>query len=151
MDPAYWQSRLAAMRSVNRGLIVCPRPDLSTALVDIVEWRIRAHDGLRLWGLHAQSNFHEQPRGARVRFIGCSEVPEIDLAQIPDGVLDLVFPIPPGRKLEHRVLDILRVWQVVAAHSEVDPAKIELLAPAQEGRDGDDFMIATELIASGLA
>ena len=140
------------MRSVNKGLIICPRPDLSTALVDVVEWRIRAHDGFRLWGLHGQSKFHERPRGARVRFIDSSDLPEIDIEPIAEGKLDLVFQAPPGRKLEDRVLDVLRIWQVVAAQSGLGSDAMELIPQTHttSGCRDDEFMIAAELIANGM-
>ncbi len=142
------------MRTVNKGLIVCPRPDLSTALVDIVEWRVRAHDGQRLWGLHGESKFHERPRGACLRFISSTSAPEINSEAIAAGKLDLVFQIPPGRRLEDRVLDLLRIWQVVTGHSGVDPDQIEIVCPAPdqaEAREADEFLIANGLIATGLA
>jgi len=137
------------MQEVHRGLIVCPRPDLTTPLVDAVEWRMKAHDGTRLRGLKGQSRFHERPRGARLRFVPSCELPDLDADTVAEGRLDVVFPMQVGRRLEDRVLDVLRVWQVTASQADLDASEVALVAPP-DSEDADAFMIAEQLIASGL-
>ena len=34
-----------------------PRPDLSTPFVEVEEFRFRAHDGLRLWGVRMLAGY----------------------------------------------------------------------------------------------
>lgn len=148
LDPRYWRERLAKMETVQRGLLLLPRADLSTPLVDVVEWRLRAHDGLRLWGLRATSPFHPQAKGALVREVPTTELPEIAVESVAEGRVDFVFQVPAGRRLEDRVLDLLRVYQV-AIHSGVDPARIELV-PHGEGKLADEFLIASGLVQQGL-
>ena len=149
MEPGFWRARVAAMQEVHRGLIVCPRPDLTTPLVETVEWRLKAHDGTRLRGLKGQSRFHERPKGARLRFVPSCELPGLDLDTVAEGRLDVVFQMQIGRRLEDRVLDVLRVWQVTASHADLRRAEMELIAPPDH-EDADAFMIAEQLITSGL-
>jgi hypothetical protein len=148
LDAHYWRERLAKMESVQRGLLLLPRPDLSSVLVDAVEWRLKAHDGVRLWGLRATSPFHPAPKGACVREVPATELPEINLDFVAEGQVDFVFQIPPGRRLEDRVLDLVRVYQV-AVHSGVEPAQIRLLPHVGEHAP-DEFMIAIGLVRQGL-
>ena len=94
-----------------------PRPDLSSPLVDVVEWRLRGHDNVRLAGLRGQSPFHPCPGGAWIRQVDPMGELEVSLDAISEGRVDFVFRVPPGRRLEDRVLDVLRVWQA-ARHGE---------------------------------
>jgi hypothetical protein len=148
LDAKYWRERLTKMETVQRGLLLLPRPDLSTPLVDVVEWRLKAHDGLRLWGLRATSPFHPAAKGAMVREVPATELPEIDVDSVAEGQVDFVFQIPPGRRLEDRVLDLLRVYQV-AVHSGVDPHQVQLV-PHDGANAPDEFMIAIGLVRQGL-
>jgi hypothetical protein len=148
LDPRYWRERLAKMESVQRGLLLLPRPDLSSPLMEVVEWRLRAHDGLRLWGLRGTSPFHPNPCGALIREVPTTELPEIAADAVAEGRVDFVFQVPAGRRLEDRVLDLLRVYQV-AVHSGVDPCKVEL-APHGAEKHPDEFLIATGLVKQGL-
>ena len=137
------------MESAHRGLLILPRPDLSSALVDVVEWRLRAHDGVRLWGLRGGSPFHPVANGAWIREANSCDLPEICLDAITDGCLDYVWQIPAGRKLEDRVLDVLRVWQVAVHYSGLAPDAVRLVA-ALPGEETDEFMIASRLLAQGI-
>lgn len=148
LDPRYWRERLAKMESVQRGLLLLPRADLSSPLIEVVEWRLRAHDGLRLWGLRGTSPFHPEPKGALIREVPTTELPEITTDAVAEGRVEFVFQVPAGRRLEDRVLDLLRVYQV-AVHSGVDPAKVELL-PHGDGKCADEFLIASGLVKRGL-
>jgi hypothetical protein len=117
--------------------------------VDVVEWRLRAHDGVRLWGLRAGSPFHPQPCGAWIRQTTTCDLPEICMDAITDGCLDFVWQIPAGRRLENRVLDVLRVWQVAVNYSGLAPSEVRLVAPIP-GQEPDEFMIASRLLAQGI-
>lgn len=147
LEPGYWRERVARLGTVNRGLLLLPRPDLSTRGADVIEWRLKAHDGIRLWGLRAQSPFHPEPTGARIREVCCGELPEVDHAAVGKGEVEFVFQVPAGRRLEDRVLDVLRVFQVVM-NSGLDPDRVQLANGHDE--PPDEFMIARELLEAGL-
>ena len=68
---------------------------------------------------------------------------------ITDGCLDFVYQIPAGRRLEDRVLDVLRVWQVAVHYSGLSADEIQLVA-AIPGEEPDEFMIASRLLAQGI-
>lgn len=148
LDPCYWRSRLARMDTVQRGLALTPRPDLSTPLCDVVEWRLRAHDGTRLWGLRGSSPFHPLAKGATIREVSPTELPLVDGVQVASGRVDFVFQVPAGRRLEDRVLDLVRVYQV-ALHAGLEPCDIELL-PRDDEPGQDEFVIARGLLQRGL-
>lgn len=137
------------MKSAHRGLLILPRPDLSSPLMDVVEWRMRAHDGARLWGLRGGCPFHPKPSGAWIREVSSCDLPEICVDSIADGRLEFVWQVPAGRKLEDRVLDVLKVWQVAVAYSGLEPEQVELVT-AVAGHESDEFMIASKLIAQGI-
>ena len=148
LEPRYWQSRLAKMETVSRGLLLMPRGDLSSPGVEVVEWRLRAHDGTRLWGLRGTSPFHPLPRGARVREVSAWILPEVSLDTVAEGRADFVFQVPAGRRLEDRVLDVLRVFQVARTTCGIEPEQIDL--SCHTGRQPDEFMIANRLLEQGL-
>lgn len=148
LEPRYWRTRLAAMEAVQRGLLLLPRPDLSSARAEVVEWRLRTHDGCRIWGLRGASPFHPSPSGASIRRVEATELPEIFLDALADGEVEFVYQVPAGRRLEDRVLDALRVRQV-ALHMGLDPDAVRLVSDSPE-RTPDEFLIAEELIRQGL-
>ena len=148
LEPCYWRNRLARLDSMGRGLLILPRSDLSSPLVEVVEWRLRAHDGIRIWGLRGQSPFHVSPQGAVVREVQASDLPAISLDVVAEGRLEFVFQVPAGRKLEDRVLDVLSILQVAVRTCGVEPAQIQLLSgPTSEP---DEFMIASRLLNQGI-
>jgi hypothetical protein len=148
LDPRYWRSRLAKLDEVQRGLLLIPRPDLSSPAVDVVEWRLRAHDGTRLWGLRGSSPFHPHPKGAAIREVGTGELPEIDLDAVTEGRVDFVFQVPAGRRLEDRVLDLVRVYQV-ALHGGLEPQDVRLVSTDHQ-HCPDEILIAAGLVERGL-
>ena len=148
LDPGYWQSRLTRMEEVQRGLVLIARPDLSSPLCDVVEWRLRAHDGTRIWGLRGTSPFHSATKGAAIREVASCDLPVVDTFQVAAGLVDFVFQVPAGRRLEDRVLDLVRVYQV-ALHGGLDPNDIRLVPSAEEGCP-DEFLIAGGLLQRGL-
>lgn len=149
LDPAYWRGRLADMESVSRGLLIFPRPDLCSPLVDVVEWSLRAHDGTRLWGIKAQSNFHPEPQGIWIRQFGSTDAPAACLDAIYEGCVDFALQIPAGRRLEDRVLDALRVWRAAQETCDLEPARIHF-TPAPASDEPDEFLIASRLLQSGI-
>jgi hypothetical protein len=137
------------MERVQRGLLILPRPDLSSRQAEVVEWRLRAHDGYRIWGLRGQSPFHFAPKGAVIREVSWCDLPQVCQETITDGKVDFVFPVAPGRRLEDRVLDLLRVFQVAVNYSRVELANVKLCGE-EPGCEPDEYMIVSRLIGLGI-
>ena len=150
LDPSYWRNRLAGLDFERSGLLVLEREDLSSPLCHVEELRVRTHDGIRLWGLRGGSPFHPNARCARVRLVGAFERPTVSVDAVTDGCVDFVFQVPAGRRLEDRVLDVLRLCLMIASQSELDLENIELIAP-ETGPMPDEFMIAQRLIENVLS
>ncbi|MBL8863694.1 MAG: hypothetical protein JNK02_17015 [Planctomycetes bacterium] len=143
LESGYWRNRLRELRIARVSLVLIPRPELSTNGIQVDEFRVRAHDGIRIWGLRARSRFGT--RSARVRVVGPSDLPRIDSAAVLRGEAEFVFQEPAGRRLEDRVLDVLRVCQL-AGEVGASPSEVELVAPAT-GPAPDEFLIASQLLA----
>jgi hypothetical protein len=153
VDRRFWQARMDRMDGVRRGLLILPRSDLSSPFVDVVEWRMRAHDGQRLWGLRALSPFHTDPKGVHLREVAATELPTVRLDTVVEGRAEFVLQVPAGRRLEDRVLDVLRVVQVALSTCRVDPEQIRL-DPTDTGPEGervpDEFLIVERLMRQGI-
>jgi hypothetical protein len=150
LEPGYWRNRLQELKLARPSVLLIPRPDLSTAWIEVDEFRIRAHDGVRLFGLRAQSRLNLDTRTSRVRMVGPSELPEIDRSSVEQGMTELVFQQPAGRRLEDRVLDVLRVCQLATSTEGQDPREIALVARDRR-RVPDEFLIASQLLADQIA
>lgn len=153
LDRRYWQDRLSRMELVGRGLLILPRQDLTHAAADVVEWRMRAHDEARLWGLRAVNPFHPEVERVRIRAFDAAQLPGIDVEALVEGPAEFVYQVPAGRKLEDRVLDALRVVELAITTFELGIDAIELLSVSSgsgKGRLPDEFMIARQLIVDGL-
>lgn len=142
LERGYWANRLRELRLSRVSLVIIPRPELSSNGIEVDEFRVRAHDGVRLWGLRARSRFGTI--SARVRVVGPSDLPQIDRQAIQRGEAEFVFQEPAGRRLEDRVLDVLRVCQVAVEVGTT--ARVELVATAGCPAP-DEFLIATQLLA----
>ncbi len=145
LEPTYWRNRLQDMEQVGRSLTLVPRPDLSGGGREVVEFRLRAHDGTRLWGLLARPEWHEGRRPARIRMVGPAERPEIDSTALEQGEAEVVFQEPPGRRLEDRVLDVVRICKLAQDTEGVDRAQIHFISPRGR-REPDEFLIAQQLL-----
>ena len=144
LERSYWRNRLQELKLARQSVLLIPRPDLSTALVEVNEFRLRAHDGLRLYGLRAQSRLTGRARPARVRIVGPSDLPAIESSAITAGECEYVFQEPAGRKLEDRVMDVLRICQL-AAETGCDSRRGVRLS-AEQGSEPDEFLIAARLL-----
>jgi hypothetical protein len=144
-ERGYWGRRLEQLKLARLSALLIPRPDLSLPLIEVDEFRIRAHDGIRLFGLRAQTRLGSGLRPARIRSIGTCELPEVDRSGIGDGAAEFVLLQPAGRRLEDRVLDLLRVYQFAMGTHEIDPARVQLIPPEGE-QEPDEFLIAAQLL-----
>lgn len=144
LERGYWRNRLQALTLARPSLLLIPRPDLSTPLVEVDEFRIRTHDGIRLYGLRAQHRRGETRSPARIRIVGPCEAPEVDREGLDVGDVEFVFQAPAGRRLEDRVLDVLRVCQVATQSEQVRADQVDLVCRNQQP---DEFLIASQLLA----
>ncbi|MEM9801465.1 MAG: hypothetical protein AAGA20_14150, partial [Planctomycetota bacterium] len=129
------------------GVVWTPRPDLSGQGQDVMEFRIRSHDGVRLWGLFARPAWRSGPWSARVRAVGPAERPSVDAATAQGGEAELVFQEPPGRRLSDRVLDVVQVCRLALGTDGID--QVEIQAPTQsENRCADELLIAGQLLSN---
>lgn len=147
LESGYWANRLRELRLSRVSLVLIPRPELSSNGIEVDEFRVRAHDGIRLWGLRARSRFGAS--SARVRIVGPSDLPRIDTAAVLRGEAEFVFQEPAGRRLEDRVLDVLRICHL-ASEVGTSGSRVELVPPPA-GRAPDEFLIASQLLADECA
>jgi hypothetical protein len=145
-ERSYWRNRLEEMNAVGRSLLCVPRPDLSTPSVEVEEFRIRAHDGIRLWGLFARSTFHRVGQAARIRVVGPCERPEIDRGVVEGGCADIVLQAAVGRRLEDRVLDVVRIFQFAANSDGIDRARVSFAGSDPGAPLPDEILIAQQLV-----
>lgn len=147
LQRSYWSDRLQALQSGRPSLLLIPRPELSSKALEVDEFRIRAHDGIRLFGLRAQSRIGRSSAPATIRLVGPCEVPEVRSSEIGAGETEFILQEPAGRRLEDRVLDVLRVCQVAAQCEHVRADQVRLVSPRNEP---DEFLIASQLLAEEL-
>ncbi len=145
LERSYWRNRLQELKLARQSVLLIPRPELSTPFVEVDEFRLRAHDGLRLYGLRAQSRIDPGSKPTRVRLVGPSDLPTIDVHSIGSGECEYVFQEPAGRKLEDRVMDVLRICQMAGVDSTESTRAVSLWA--ERGSEPDEFLIASRLLA----
>ena len=146
LEQGYWRNRLQALKLTRPSALYTPRPDLSSRSVEIEEFRIRAHDGLRLCGLRGKRRVKIGHSRVRLRLVQSDESPAIDLASVRANVVEYALQFPAGRILVDRVLDVVRICQLAASREGVEPGDVQLYAEV-EGQEPDEFLIASQLFA----
>jgi len=118
MDPDFWRPRIERLGREPRQWAIFPRPDLSRPGIEVIELRLRAHDGARLLALLSRSAF---AKGSEVRLRACPGAvgTALDFAAVEAGGTDLVLEYPPDRRLEDRVLDVVRVLEAACSIEHV--------------------------------
>jgi len=147
LDRAYWLNRLQQMNLGHPSVLLIPRPELSTTSMEVDEFHLRTHDGIRLYGLRAQSRLPIAQQQVMVRLVGPCDSPELDCASMRDGTTEFVFQEPAGRRLEDRVMDVLRVCQIAAAQEGRSTRDVRLVSSEDVP---DEFLIVTQLLAEEL-
>jgi hypothetical protein len=147
LERGYWRNRLQVLSLARPSVLLIPRPELSSTVVEVDEFRIRTHDGIRLFGLRAQNRIGESAAPARIRMCGPGEAPQIETGALRAGEREFVFQEPPGRRLEDRVLDVIRVCQVATQCEAVHADQVCLVSPRQQP---DEFLIASQLLADDV-
>ena len=144
LDPSFWRLRLEAMGRVPRKLLLFPRPDLGHPGVEVLELHLRGHDGFRLRALLGRSVYRPDGTPTRLRLAESGRDESLDWGRIEGGEADLVFNADLGRRLEDRVLDVLRLVTCAATLEGMEEHKIELL-PEDRGSAADELLIAQAL------
>jgi hypothetical protein len=145
LEREYWGNRLRELHLARPSVLLIPRPELSNAALEVDEFRVRTHDGIRLFGLRAQSRVPGTAT-VRVRMLGPCDSPEIDRQALSGGGCEFVFQEVAGRRLEDRVMDVLRVCHLAAAQ-EGGSASAVRLVPEVGASAPDEFLIASQLLA----
>ena len=115
----------------------------------MLELRLNAHDGVQIRALLARSVFNRVGCPVQLRTCVDMETCAIDWGAVERGSCDIVFPHPPDRRLEDRVLDVLRWMRAAAQLDAVDGGKIELYSGCQPRPD--EFAIADLVRERGWA
>ena len=147
LDAAYWRPRLERLDQVPRSLLVFPRPDLARPGIEVVELRLRAHDGVRLVCILGRPAFCAQGDVVHVRVSDELASTELDWHSIEEGHSDVVICFPADRGLEDRVLDVLRVSQSVASVESTAWEEVHLLPRRDNPKD--ELILADLLRAKG--
>ena len=147
MDPEFWRPRLERLEREPRQLAIFPRPDLSRPGIEVIELRLRAHDGARLMALLARSAF--AGTGLEVRLRACEDLGGValDWMVVEAGGTDLVFSYPADRRLEDRVLDVLRIVGAACSLESIDCQRVAFRP--SDSCVQDEFAIAQFLRQKG--
>lgn len=133
---------------------------------------IRAHDGLRLYALVARTQFVlctprlvVQLESHSAPFLEPSVVdspekaspapagpfraePTFDWERVLEGEVQMVLPQPASRRLEDRVLDMVRIVGAARRLTGLETSRIELLGDTGDGQR-DEIRIASRLFGEG--
>ena len=140
LDPDFWATRLKQLEGEPRNLVQIPRTDLSRPGTEVTELRLRAHDGETLHAILARSAFTAEGAPVHLRLCGDLETCAVDWHAVEQGTSDLVFHHPPNRRLEDRVLDVLRLTEAACSLGSIECASVQYFAGCQPLPD--EFVIA---------
>ena len=120
LDPEFWRPRLERLEKVPRHMVIFPVPQLVRPGIDACELRLRAHDEARLRALLVRPAFCQE--GGRIQLRPCerADVDDVDWECIDKGGTDVVFAYPDDRRLEDRVLDVVRLARAACCMESVD-------------------------------
>ena len=160
LEPTYWQGRLAEISEIPRQLLVFPRHDLSWPGGEVAELWLRGAQGGRVRALFARPRFAVQRPSLRLVLAGSGSAESEGLApadgsgwsggvfhwdRIRDGESWLIWRPDPGRRLEDRVLDLVRTVQ--AARQLLGDLEAPVEFEEEEGGPGaDELRIAQQLL-----
>jgi hypothetical protein len=148
LDPGYWMPRLGRLASTPRQLVLFPRPDLARPGTEVLEMRMRAFDGERLHAFLARPCFSVVGERVQLRAALDSAIDRIDWAAVERGGSDLVFTCPGERRLEDRVLDVLRIEQAAGEIESIDCECLQF-GGSPGGTVADELRIAALIRSKG--
>lgn len=147
LEPTYWRNRLQELGLEPTGIAVHERVDLSGRGRNVIEFRLETPEGTTIWGLIAQPAWAVGPRPARIRSVGPTELPRLDPEAVEQGLAEIVYQEPAGRRLEDRVLDALRIRRIATRSAGVDSQQVAFQVPPDR-RSSDAVLIAERLLDS---
>ncbi|MEL6904125.1 MAG: hypothetical protein AAFZ87_09340 [Planctomycetota bacterium] len=145
LDPSYWRTRLDALPA-DCGAVWTPRKEQSRDGIEVAEFRLNAHDGVRLWGLFARPTWISGPWHATVRTVGPADRPQVDSALVRVGSAEFVFQEPAGRRLADRVLDVMQVCRLALATPAITGVEVEAPDECRGVGSGDEAVIAERVM-----
>lgn len=110
---------------------------------------MRAYDGLRLPGLVGKRSMAIGASRTRLRILPPEVPPEVDMPAVRAGMIEYALQLPVGRRLEDRVLDVLRVCELAALRENIRPQDVVLYSPEGEA-EPDEFLIASKLMTGEI-
>ena len=87
----------------------------STAFVDVEEFRFKAHDGVRLWGVRMLAGYRSPELPSKICIVGPAEAITPETRALDPGGAYFFLREPEGRALEDQVLDVLRLTCLIAS------------------------------------
>jgi hypothetical protein len=148
LEPRYWRERIELASAVPLGTVVLPCPERSTKASTVEEIYLWAQDGLRLKATLLRHPGEPPRLELRPTPAGTPGDPLLAAAEgTADACAALWFSSPSGRRLEDRVMDVLRVIRAARGVCEGLAVSIE---PADDSVP-DEFAIARELVERGWA
>ena len=160
LEPAYWRNRLQQLEEEPSGVLWTPRPDLSGGGYEVTEFRIRAHDRVRLWGLFSRPTWQAKPWPATVRSVGPAVRPTTCPETAQSGTAEFIFQEPAGRRLSDRVMDVMQICQLALGTKGVEEVQVQHEHPAVQHRDPgashtvrntDELLIVQQLLSHRIA
>ena len=115
LQPDYWRTRLDRPGSSQGSLLLLPRPDATTAFVDVEEFRFKAHDDVSLWGVRMLAGYRSPELPTRICIVSPAEAITPDTRALDPGGAYFFLREPEGRALEDQVLDVLRLTCLIAS------------------------------------
>lgn len=146
LDPQYWRTRLEQLDATPRHLVVTPRPDFGRPGMEVAEFRLRAHDGERLHALICRPCFGCQGDALVVQPCEGISPEAVDWGAVEDGTVEVLFEYPPERRLEDRVLDVIRVFQAACS---IEPGEGGPVSFGADGEARDELLIVSRLHERG--
>ncbi len=141
------------MSGVPARLMVFPRPEICRPGAEVQELHLRAHDGARLRALLGRSAFG-RPSATLLRIAdlpgpGETDAHVLDWGTIDGGEAELLMELPRARRLEDRVLDVLRVVCTACSFAGL-PSRTIRPVQSVTGPCRDELWIAERLLEEQL-
>lgn len=150
VDPTYWDVKLRSLDATPRKLLVFPRQELALPGGEASEIWLRAHDDTRLRALFARSAITLPRSEVAIRIVDDLHGHRFDWDQIADGRPEVLIEHQQGRRLEDRVLDLLRVMRAARDLAGIEGPRMGLRTEEVD-RARDEVLIVERLLGEGRA
>lgn len=153
LDPSYWNTRLEEVQAGPGSWLSSPREDLHGPGRWVEEFRMKSHDGELLWGLVSYPSFFQGARPCCIRAAGPADPIELDPAALEQGTIEILVQSPAGRRLEDRVLDLLRIYHQARRLPTIRPQALAIsndrLAAVREEQEPNGAATSPSMIPCG--